>query len=628
MNQSQLFTFTRTYSRWLEEEKRRETYEETGDRWLGFFCDELGEAIVPVHKNFAKKAWLAQEVMPSMRVAWAAGPAAKQNNITMYNCSFVAVNNLKVFSEILYILMCGTGVGFSVEHSYTEQLPTVFLNKNTVENVVVEDSKEGWAKALNTVLTVLYSGGNVNVDYTKVRPRGNRLLTMGGRASGPEPLQNLIEFATKLFKSRQGQKLRPIDCHDLICKIAEIVVVGGVRRSSLISLSDLDDQKIATSKSGKFWDSAPHRSMSNNSAIYLGKPDEITFMKEWLNLMESGSGERGIFNKEGAAKQMLASSRRKPWDCIGTNPCGEIILRDQEFCNLSEVVVRPDDTLETLRRKVRTAVMLGSWQATFTKFPYLRPEWKKNCEEERLLGVSLTGMMDHKVLNNVNDTMKKWLGDLKGVALREAEKWSDRLKINMSAAITCIKPSGTVSQLVNSASGIHARYAKYYIRRYRISATDPLFQLLKDQGVPYSPEVGQEPNTANTFVLDFPISAPEGGKTRHDINAIQQLEHWLVVKEFWTEHNPSITIYVDQDEWLTTGAWCYKHFDSLCGVSFLPKDAGIYQLAPYQEIDEPTFKKLDAEFPKIDYAQLSKYEQEDHTTGAKTYACVGDKCEL
>jgi ribonucleoside-diphosphate reductase alpha chain len=368
--------------------------------------------------------------------------------------------------------------------------------------------------------------------------------------------------------------------------------------------------------------------MANNSAVYIGKPDEVAFMREWLTLMESGSGERGIFSRDGAARQMLASGRRKPWEHIGTNPCAEIILRDQEFCNLSEVVVRSTDDLDSLRRKVRTAVMLGSWQATFTNFPFLRPGWKANCREERLLGVSLTGIMDHPVLNNVNDKMKKWLGDLKGVALREADKWADRLKIPLSAAITCVKPSGTVSQLVNSSSGIHVRYAKHYIRRYRISATDPLFRMLRDQGVPFSPEVGQSPDTANTFVLDFPIAAPKGGKTRHDINAIQQLEHWLVVKEFWTEHNPSITVYVDKDEWLETGAWCYRHFDDLCGVAFLPKDSGVYQLAPYQEVDEATFTKLDASFPKIDYSKLSGYEQEDNTEGAKSYACVGDRCEI
>lgn len=614
----------------MEDLKRRETYEETGDRWLNFFSEELGEAIAPVHKSFAKKAWLNQEVMPSMRAAWAAGSAAKQNHITMYNCSFVVVNSVRTFSEILYILMCGTGVGFSVEKQYIDQLPNLQDFSTIPENIVVEDSKEGWARALYQKLLCAWNNQPASTDYSQVRTRGSRLKTMGGRASGPEPLKNLFEFIDKVFASarKSGNRLSSLHCHDLICKIAEIVVVGGVRRSSLISLSDLGDQKIATAKNGTFWDSAPHRSMSNNSAVYLTKPDEIIFLKEWLNLMESGSGERGIFSKQGAAKQMATSGRRKTWQDIGTNPCGEIILRDMEFCNLSEVVVRPDDTLETLRRKVRTAVMLGSWQATFTDFPYIRPNWKFNCDEERLLGVSLTGIMDHKVLNNVNDTMKKWLGDLKGTALREAEKWADRLQISLSAAITCIKPSGTVSQLVNSASGIHARYARHYIRRYRISATDPLFRMLKDQGVPFSPEVGQAPNTASTFVLDFPIAAPKEGKTRHDMTAIKQLEHWLVVKEFWTEHNPSITVYVDQDEWLDTGAWCYKHFDDLCGVAFLPKDSGVYQLAPYQEIDEATFTSLDAAFPQIDYTQLSRYEQEDNTEGAKSYACVGDRCEL
>lgn len=628
MNESQQFVFTRTYSRWLEEAKRRETYEETGDRWINFFAGELGDVVAPIHKNFAKTAWLEQSVMPSMRAVWSAGKAAKSNHITLYNCSFVAVNNTKVFSEILFILMCGTGVGFSVEDRYVEKLPSIGLPNETVVHIVVEDSREGWATAFSKVINALYKGHKILVDYSKLRPRGARLHTMGGRASGPEPLKNLFDFATKLFKDRAGNRLRPIDCHDLICKVAEIVVVGGVRRSSLISLSDLDDQLIARSKMGTFWDSAPHRTMSNNSAVYNSRPDELTFIKEWSTLIESGSGERGIYSRYGASNQMQASGRRKAFPIIGTNPCGEIILRDMEFCNLSEVVVRPNDTIETLRRKVRTATMLGSWQAAFTDFPFLRPEWEANCKEERLLGTSLTGMMDHPVLNNVNDTMKKWLGELKGVALREADKWADRLGINMPAAVTCIKPSGTVSQLVNCASGIHPRYANHYIRRYRITATDPLFKMLRDQGVPYHPEVGQSPESASTFVLEFPVEGPANAKTRHDYTAIQQLEHWSVVKEFWAEHNPSITVYVDQGEWLETGSWCYKNFDKLCGVSFLPKDNGVYQLAPYEEINWSEYNHLAGSFPKIDYSQLSRYEQEDNTEGAKSYACVGDKCEI
>jgi ribonucleoside-triphosphate reductase (thioredoxin) len=629
LSESQMLTFMRTYSRWRDDLRRRETYEESGDRWLNFFSEELGDAIAPVHKNFAKTAWLQQQVMPSMRAAWAAGPAAKKNNITLYNCAFSIVDSLDMFPEVLYILMCGTGIGFSVEKKYVDKLPTIELpNLETVE-IIVEDSKEGWAKAFSKVIHSCQKGISISkFDYSHVRPRGSRLLTMGGRASGPEPLKNLFDFTIKLFSSRRGQKLRPIDCHDLCCKIAEIVVVGGVRRSSLISLSDLDDHKLATAKMGAFWDSAPHRSMSNNSAVHSNNGDEVVFMKEWLNLMESGSGERGIFSREGALRQMAASGRRKYYEDIGTNPCGEILLRDMQFCNLSEVVVRSDDNMETLRRKVRTAAMLGSWQATFTKFPYLRPNWKTNCEEERLLGVSLTGLMDHPILNNVNDTMKKWLGELKGVAIRETDKWADRLGINMSAAVTCVKPSGTVSQLVNCSSGIHARYAQHYIRRYRISATDPLFKMLKEQSVPYFPEVGQSPDTASTFVLEFPVAAPLKSKTRHDYTAIQQLEHWKVVKEFWTEHNPSITVYVNQGEWLQTGAWCYKHFDSLCGVSFLPKDNGVYQLAPYEEISKEQYLELENKFPKIDYNQLSKYEQEDNTQGSRVYACVGDKCEL
>lgn len=631
MKPSQQFVYTRTYSRWLDGQKRRENYAESVERTLSFFVEELGDDVSPYFQRIAREAMLSMSALPSMRTFWAAGDAARKNNITMYNCSYCVMNDVRAFSEVLYILMCGTGAGFSVERQYVDQLPALAPKTGKTATVVVEDSKEGWACALDAALSYLWTGIDFKEDVSKVRPRGARLHTMGGRASGPEPLVNLFQFLRNLFASKRSKgqtKLQPIDVLDINNKIAEIVVVGGVRRSSEISLSDLEDVLVANAKVGEFWNEHPHRSMSNNSVAYNAKPDVLQFMGEFASLIRSGVGERGIFNREGARKQMIASGRRADFAHIGTNPCGEIILRDKEFCNLSEVVVRANDNRQTLKEKVRVAAMFGAWQAAFTKFGYLRPQWKRNCESERLLGVSLTGIMDNPVLNNVNDRMKRWLGELKATAVAETEKWCKRLDINMSAAITCVKPSGTVSQLVDSSSGIHARYAGHYIRRYRISATDPLFKMLRDQGVPYNPEVGQELSTASTMVLDFPIAAPEGAKTRHAFTAMQQLEHWKVFKEFWSEHNPSVTIYVGEGEWLDTAAWCYRNFDDLCGVSFLPSQGHVYQLAPYEEITKAEHDALAKKFPMIDYSKLSQYEEEDNTEGAKTYGCVGDKCEL
>lgn len=630
---SQEFTYVRSYSRWLEDQKRRETFTETTDRYLSFINHELGDVITPHFQKVGKQAILDLSVMPSMRSMWAAGPAAEADNTTMYNCSYLTMGTVRSFSELLYILMCGTGVGFSVERTYTDALPRItHENSDKVIDVIVEDNRRGWADAFHKVLTTCWEGNGFRPDVSRVRERGARLITMGGRASGPEPLLDLFTFVANLFaaKRRKGQyKLNPIDVLDICNKAAEIVVVGGVRRSSEISFSDIDDGQVAIAKVGQFWTAGlAHRSMSNNSIAYNVKPDVITFTEEFLNLMKSGTGERGIFNRAGALKQMAASGRRQPHVDVGSNPCVEILLRPNEFCNLSEVVVRPNDKLETLIQKVKIATMFGVWQSTFTYFPYLDPIWKDNCEEERLLGVSLTGIMDHPILNNVNDKMKKWLGEMKSAAVSEAERWCKRLDINMSAAITCVKPSGTVSQLVNSASGIHARYSDYYIRRYRISATDPLFRMLKDNGVPFNAEVGQEINTAATMVLDFPFASPAGAVTRHHITAIQQLEHWKVYKYFWCEHNPSVTVYVGEDEWLETLSWCYKNFDDLCGISFLPKSEHVYQLAPYEEISKEKYETLLSRFPKIDYLKLSDYEQDDNTDGAKTYACVGDRCEI
>jgi ribonucleoside-triphosphate reductase len=630
---SQEFTYVRTYSRWLEEHKRRETYAETVDRYISFMQAELGEVISPHFSKLARQAILDMSVMPSMRALWAAGAPAKFDSCTLYNCSYIVMDNLRSFSELLYILMCGTGVGFSVERQYTDQLPRFAkrLTGNTVE-IVVDDSRQGWANAYLKVLEACWAGDSFRPDVSKVRSRGARLLTMGGRASGPEPLLDLFNFIAALFadKRRKGRyKLDSIDVLDINNKAAEVIVMGGVRRSSEISFSDLEDDKIANAKVGQFWTAGlGHRQMSNNSIAFNVKPDEITFDEVFLSLMKSGTGERGIFNREGAIKQMIASGRRQACDDVGGNPCMEILLRPNEFCNLSEVVIRPSDKLEDLKQKVKVAAMLGVWQSSFTNFPYLRPEWKKNCEEERLLGVSLTGIMDHPVLNNINDKMKKWLSDMKSEAIREAERWSKRLDINMSAAITCVKPSGTVSQLVDSSSGIHARYSEYYLRRYRISATDPLFRMLRDQSVPFHAEVGQTIDSATTMVLDFPFASPVGASTRHSINAIQQLEHWKVYKYFWCEHNPSVTVYVGEDEWLETLSWCYKNFDDLCGVSFLPKSDHVYQLAPYEEVTKSQYEELNSKFPKINYSKLSQYEMDDQTEGSKSYACVGGSCDI
>lgn len=630
---SQEFTYTRTYSRWIESQKRRENYTETTDRYMNFMQEELGDIITPHFYKLGRQAILDTTVMPSMRAMWAAGSAAKADNCTMYNCSYVVMNKLRSFSELLYILMCGTGVGFSVERQYTDDLPRFSKNNtgNTVD-IVVEDNRKGWADAYHKVLTACWKGDNFRSDVSKVRSRGSRLITMGGRASGPEPLLDLFNFVAGLFAAKRlrGEyKLYPIDVLDINNKAAEIVVVGGVRRSSEISFSDIDDRQIAEAKMGQFWNQGlAHRSMSNNSIAFNVKPSVIVYTQEFLNLMKSGTGERGFFNREGAIKQMIASGRRDACEDVGGNPCMEILLRPDQFCNLSEVVVRPSDKLEDLKAKVKVAAMFGAWQASFTNFPYLAESWKKNCEEERLLGVSLTGIMDHPILNNVNDKMKKWLSDMKSEAIRETERWCRRLDINMSTAITCVKPSGTVSQLVDSSSGIHARYSQHYIRRYRISATDPLFRMLKDQGVPYHAEVGQEINSAATMVLDFPFASPIGAKTRHDITALEQLEHWKVYKYFWCEHNPSVTVYVGEDEWLKTVSWCYENFDDLCGVSFLPRSEHVYQLAPYEEVTETKYNELLSKFPKIDYSKLGQYETEDNTEGSKSYACVGDKCEI
>lgn len=619
--------YYRTYSRWLADKERRETWIETVDRYVAFMRENLGEKLTEQEYNEVREAILRQEVMPSMRLLWSAGEAARKTNVAAYNCSFIAPESLQDFGEIMYILMCGTGVGFSVEQQSIHKLPQIKKQTGKVlPTYVVEDSKEGWADAFVFGLQTWFNGEDVKFDYSQIRPQGARLKTMGGRASGPEPLRALMDFTRERILRRQGRRLNTLDVHDVICKIGEVVVMGGVRRSALISLSDLDDVDMRHAKDGAFYISHPERSMANNSAIYNEKPTVAEFLDEWLALIKSGSGERGIFNRSTLLEQ-LPERRRKTFaqylSTCGTNPCGEIILRSKQFCNLSEVVARAEDTLETLLRKIRLATILGTYQSMLTNFPYLSPEWKKNCEEERLLGVSITGQWDSPVVRDAQT-----LRALKAEAIKVNEEYAKRFGINPSTCITCVKPSGTVSQLVDAASGMHPRHAPYYIRRIRISASDPLFKMLKDQKFPYKPEVGQTDGTATTYVLEFPVKAPEGAIYRDDLSAIEQLEYWKKVKTNFTEHNPSVTISVSDDEWLEVGNWLYKNWDIIGGLSFLPRTNHVYALAPYEAISKEKYEQLVEQLPKIDFAEIVCYEESDETQGAKELACVANNCEL
>lgn len=624
---SQEFVYVRTYSRWIEAEKRRETWDETVERYITFIESERGDKIPSKVIKKIRKAVLDLDTMPSMRALWAAGEAASRDNTCMYNCSFLATDSISSFSECLYILMCGTGVGFSVEKKYVSKLPEVpTITSEGVGVHTVSDDKKGWAESLKILMQSLYKGKDIQFDYTNIRPKGAKLKVMGGRASGPEPLIKLHIFVREVFNKAQGRKLSTLECHDIMNEIAEIVVVGGVRRSSQISVSDLDDAEM---RDAKIYPFPTRRFMANNSAIFHKKPTATEFLQEWAALAASGSGERGIFNIEAAKAN--APARRIAELIAGLNPCAEIMLRDKGFCNLSEVVVKADDDLDDLMKKVETAVWIGVIQATFTKFPYLRKKWKQNCEEEMLLGVSLTGQLD-----NASLMTKDSLTALKKKAIKVAKAASKIMGVNCPVAITTGKPSGTVSQLVDCASGAHPRYSAFNIRRYRISSTDPLFHMLKVQGVPMSPEVGQREHEVNnwtedkvdTWVLDFPQKAPDNAVLRDHMTAIQQLEHYKTVQTNWCEHNQSITIYVRDDEWFEVGNWVYRNWDIVNGCSFLPFSGGHYELAPYEEIDKKTYNKLLKEFPEIDYSQLSSYEMEDNTQGSKSYACVGDKCEL
>ncbi len=613
--------FKSRYARWLEDENRRENWDETVTRLVNYYCDRIG-SFDNLHVELFEAIYNL-EVMPSMRALMTCGAALDRCHVPAYNCAYLPVDSLRSFDECMYILMCGTGVGFSVEDKYVGQLPRIAEQFNDSDSVIrVADSKEGWARAFRELVSLLVGGQAPEWDVSKVRPAGARLRTFGGRASGPEPLVDLFEFATRLFKSAAGRRLTSLECHDLMCKIADIVVVGGVRRSAMISLFDVTDYSMNKSKTGEWWNVAGHRRLSNNSAVYNDRPDPGLFMKGWRNLYDSKSGEPGFFSRAACRTVAARSGRRNPEFEFGTNPCSEIILRPFQFCNLTEVVVRSDDTLESLSRKVRVASILGTIQSTFTDFKYLRKIWKDNCEEERLLGVSLTGVCDNlDLLSDENMEI------LRGLVVQTNKEWAARLGINESTATTCVKPSGTVSQLVDSASGLHARHSDYYLRTIRADNKDPVTEFLKDSGVYWEADVMA---VDTTTVFYFPQKAPEGSVTRDKQNALEALELWKRLQEHWCEHKPSATINVREDEWLDVGAWVYKNFDILSGVSFLPHDGGTYRQAPYQEVTKDEYDAWVSKhpLPSLDWSLLRNYETEDHTTGSQELACTGGVCEV
>ena len=623
----QSFIHMSRYSRWLETEGRRENWGETVERLVSFFRKNV-EGVDEKSWEDIEEAILSLEVMPSMRALMTAGKALERENIAGYNCSYVPIDSPRAFDEILYILMNGTGVGFSVERQYVDKLPTVpdVEFEKTEDVIAVVDSKEGWAKAFRDLVSYLYTGRVPKINVSKVRAVGTRLKTFGGRASGPQPLVDLFDFTVEKFKSAKGRKLSSMECHDIVCKTGEVVVVGGVRRSALISLSNLSDQRVRAAKSGAWWETNPERALANNSVAYTEKPDAGIFMKEWLSLYESKSGERGIFSRASAQEKAAENGRRDAsWD-FGTNPCSEIILRPNQFCNLTEVVVRAGDTVATLSKKIRIATLLGTIQSTFTNFGYLRKRWQDNTEEERLLGVSLTGIMDSPMLNGKEKGLEKRLQTLRGVAVEANKYWADKFGINQSTAITCVKPSGTVSQLVDSASGIHARHNPYYIRTVRGDNKDPLTEFLIDSGIPNEPDVMKPEHTT---VFSFPMKAPKGSVCRDDMTAIEQLELWKIYAQHWCEHKPSVTISVKEEEWVPVGAWCWENFSYLSGVSFLPFSDHTYQQAPYQDIDKATYEKLTKKMPSsIEWQKLQDFEKEDNTKGSQELACTAGVCEL
>ncbi|GAB4269497.1 MAG: ribonucleoside-triphosphate reductase, adenosylcobalamin-dependent [Deferrisomatales bacterium] len=621
------FVYYRTYSRWIEAEGRRETWVETVDRYLGFMKEILGGVLSADEYEEVRRAILGHEVMPSMRLLWSAGPAARANQVAAYNCSFLAPRHPEDLAEIMYLLMSGVGVGFSVETKNVQHLPIVApQGGERLPTHRVADSKEGWADALKAGLRAWYGGQDLDFDFSRVRPAGARLRTMGGRSSGPAPLRGLLDYARGKILAAQGRRLRNIDVHDLVCRIGDVVEMGGVRRSALISLSDFDDEEMRRAKTGHFYLTEPQRAMANNSAVYEGKPRATDFLEEWLALARSGTGERGIFNRGALPAQV--PSRRWPgfephWATAGTNPCGEIVLRSRQFCNLTEVVARPGDTETSLLRKMRLAALLGTYQAMLTDFSYLSPQWRENCEEERLLGVSITGQWDCPAVRRPG-TLER----LRACAVETNRTYARRFGIRAGTAVTCVKPSGTVSQLVDSASGMHPRFAPYYLRRIRISATDPLLALLRDQKFPCRPEVGQLEDAATTFVLEFPVKAPRGSVTRADLSALDQLEHWRTVRECYTEHNPSVTVLVGAGEWIAVAHWLYEHWDLVGGLSFLPRSGGVYELPPYEEISEAEYRARVESLPTLDFSRIVAYETEDTTKGAREAACLGGACEV
>ena len=620
--QYQQFIALSRYARWLPDEGRRETWSETVDRYVDNVVSRKVDDQTVI--NEIREAILSLSVMPSMRMMMTAGPALDRDNTSGYNCAYMAVDDMKAFDEAMMILLCGTGVGFSVERQHVAKLPEVpdqmFDSEDTI---VVHDSKEGWAKAYRKLVAMLYSGEVPRWDVSKVRPAGAKLKTFGGRASGPDPLVELFKFTINIFRNSVGRKLSSVECHDLMCKVGDVVVVGGVRRSAMISLSNLSDDRMRRAKSGQWWENDAHRALANNSAVYNERPEMEAFLHEWTSLVESKSGERGIFARYAADAHVERSGRRETGHEWGTNPCSEIILRSNQFCNLTEVVVRVHDSVEGLREKVRIATILGTIQSTYTKFPYLRKAWTRNTEEERLLGVSLTGIMDNVVTSHPDPEV---LESLRQTAIDTNKEWAERLGVPVSAAITCVKPSGTVSQLVDAGSGIHARHSPYYVRTVRGDVKDPLTQLMIDQGVPSEPEVNHPDSTA---VFSFPVKSPESAVTRNDMSALEQLELWKMYAMNWCEHKPSVTISVRDEEWMEVGAWVYRNFDICSGISFLPHSEHTYQQAPYQDCDEDTYQELLSQMPKnIDWTSLGLYENEDNTAGSQTLACTGGVCEV
>ncbi|MCX6715425.1 MAG: ATP cone domain-containing protein [Candidatus Taylorbacteria bacterium] len=633
------FVYYRTYSRWIDAEQRRETWIETVDRYMEFMRENIGKKLSPAEYKDVRESILKQEAIPSMRLLQFAGPAARRTNVCGYNCSYIAPESFQDLSEIMYISMNGTGVGFSAESANVQKFPQILMQGGEkLKTHIIDDSKEGWCRSFVVGATTWASGKDVDFDFSLIRPLGARLKVGGGKASGPEPLKRLLAFTKDVMMARQGRRLRNIDVHDIICMMGECIVSGGVRRSALISLSDLDDPEIRDAKKGAFYITHPHRSLANNSAVYTNKPTNEEFLKEWMALIESRSGERGIFNRGSLAKTLperriealksykgyFDSSGQHIVGPIGTNPCGEIILQSKQFCNLSEVVARAEDTEKSLMKKIRVAAILGTYQSMLTHFEYLSKEWKEHCEKERLLGVSITGQWDCPAVRKP-EVMRR----LRDEAIKINKEYAKRFGLNESTAITCVKPSGNGSQTFDCSSGMHPRHAKYYIRRARIASTDALFKMLKDQGVPYHPEVGQTIENATTFVLEFPVKAPQGTTTfKNDLTALQQLEYWKMVKVNFTEHNPSITISVGNDEWIAVANWVYENWDIVGGLSFLPREDHIYKLAPYEAIDEETYKELSKRMEHIDYSKIITYEKQNETDLKKELACASGVCEV